>query len=235
MSRPSWIALTAAAAIILAGCSGGSGGSKQGAAASSTPSSRSASPTPGVPEGAKLTDPGAALAFGEPGSVIFEPARRGRTVLRVTVQGVQRGRLADFNGFILDDSYKRKASYYYTRVSVRNVGEDDVGGAAVPLWGVSATNVLLPAVNFTTRFPRCPSSTLPRKFPPGASMRTCLVYLSPNQGALTSVSYRGDRGASPVTWRGDITRPAPAKKTPTKKSTPKKSPTKSPDSARNGT
>jgi hypothetical protein len=149
-------------------------------------------------------------------------------VLRVTVHGVQRGSLADFKGFILDDPYKRKASYYYARVSVRNVGSGDVGGAPLPLWGVSGANYLLPAVKFTTRFAPCPSSPLPRKFARGASIRSCLVFLSPDKGRLRSISYRGDRGASPVTWAGDLTTPAPARKSPTKKSAPKRSPTKSP-------
>ena len=40
---------------------------------------------------------------------------------------------------------------------MKNVGEGDVGGVPVPLWGVNDANTLLPAVNFTTSFKKCPS------------------------------------------------------------------------------
>ena len=45
--------------------------------------------------------------------VIFEPPRASGTVLQLTVKSVQQGSLADFKGFILDDTYKQKATYYY--------------------------------------------------------------------------------------------------------------------------
>jgi hypothetical protein len=89
---------------------------------------------------------------------------------------------------------------------------------------VNATNTLLPAVDFTTRFARCPSATLPARFPPGASLSTCLVYLSPNRGALTSVSYRPSQRFNPITWTGDIAKPSGREKPPPrKKPAPKRS------------
>ena len=133
--------------------------SSPGATASPTASS-----TVAVPGGVQLTDQGSKLSFGDTGTVIYEPAEGKGTVLQLTVKGVRKGSLADFKGFILDDSYKQKASYYYATVQVKNVGEGDVGGVGVPLWGVNAANTLLPAVNFTTSFKPCPSKPLPEKF-----------------------------------------------------------------------
>ncbi len=213
-------AVTAAAALALAGCSSDAG-TKEAAGGSSASASASSSPSPSstvpVPDGTTLTDQGSKLSYGDTGTVIFEPSQGRGTVLRLTVKSVKQGSLDDFKGYILDDSYKQKASYYYATVSVKNVGEGDVGGVGVPLWGVNAANTLLPAVNFTTSFKPCPTKPLPKSFPKGATLSTCLVYLSPDKGKLVSVSYRPSQEFNPITWTGDIATPKP---TPTKK--PKK-------------
>lgn len=184
-----------------------------------SPSSVSPSPASGAPSSSgptsqvqELTEQGAELSFGQPATVAFEPTAKKRSVLRLTVRGVKRGKLSDFDGFILDDTYERRASYYYARVTVTNVGTGDVGGAAVPLWGVNAKNVLLPPVSFTTDFARCPSRRLPETFAEGASLRTCLVYLSPDTGGLASVSFRPDKDFVPIAWDGPIQPAATARK-----------------------
>jgi len=213
------VAATAAAALALAGCSSDAG-SKNASGGSSTSASASSSPSPSstvsVPDGTQLTDQGSKLSFGDTGTVIFEPSQGRGTVLQLTVKSVRQGTLDDFKGFILDDSYKQKASYYYATVSVKNVGEGDVGGVGVPLWGVNSANTLLPAVNFTTSFKPCVTKPLPKSFPKGASLNTCLVFLSPDKGKLESVSYRPSQEFNPITWTGDIATPKP---TPTKKPT----------------
>jgi len=195
------------AALALTGCSG----SKDDATA--TASSSSASPSPSstvqVPDGQKLTPQGTKLSFGDTATVIFESTQNKGTVLRMRVEKVQKGDIADFKGFILDDDYKKKASYYYATVAVSNVGDGDVGGVGVPLWGVNSANTLLPAVNFTTSFPKCPSKPLPATFTTGDTLQTCLVYLSPDKGDLTSVSYRPNQQFDPITWTGDIASPSP--------------------------
>jgi len=211
--------VTTAAALALGGCSS-EGATKDAGSSSSDAASSSASPSPSstvpVPEGTDLTEQGSKLAFGDTGTVIFEPSEGRGTVLQLTVKSVEQGSLDDFKGFILDDSYKQKASYYYATVTVKNVGEGDVGGVGVPLWGVNSANTLLPAVNFTTSFKPCSSKPLPKSFPKNATLSTCLVYLSPDKGKLESVSYRPSQEFNPITWTGDIATPKP---TPTKKPT----------------
>ncbi len=216
LTRPalSLVVLTTASALALAGCS--SGDAKK-ASGSSTPSSGTASPSPSstvdVPSGAKLTDQGSKLSFGDSATVIFEPNRGRGTTLRLTVRTVRRGTLADFKGFILDDAYKKKASYYYATVKVKNLGEGDVGGVPVPLWGVNETNTLLPPVNFTTSFKKCASRSLPKKFASGDSLSTCLVFLAPKRGKLESISYRPSQEFNAITWTGSIEKPTAPKKT----------------------
>ena len=226
------LALTAATALTLGGCSsGGDGGGHQAGSAPSASASATPSSTVKVPHGVSLTDEGSKLSFGHSARVLFETTHGRGTVLGLTVVSVWRGTLRDFNGFILDDPYKRKASYYYARVVVKNAGESDVGGVPVPLWGVNGANTLLPAVRFTTRFARCPSSPLPREFGPGDVLRTCLVYLSPNRGSLVAVSYRPSQDYNPITWTGTIAKPL----TPKPSKEPSKKPSKqSKQSKKNG-
>jgi len=215
------LARTAAVATVavlgLAGCSkGGDAGGTPSPSSSPSPST-----TVSIPAGQSLTDQGSTLGFGDSATVVFEPTKNTGTVLKLTVESAQQGRLADFKGFILDDSYKQKASYYYVKVKVENVGTGDVGGVPVPLWGVNGDNTLLPAVNFTTTFPKCPSKALPSSFGAGDSLDTCLVYLSPDRGTLESVSYRPSQEFNPITWKGSVASPTPVP-TPTKKPAKKK-------------
>lgn len=210
-------ALTAASALVLGACSSDSGDATQNSAATSS-ARATASPSPSstvkVPDGVRLTNQGSRLSFGRPATVIFEPTQNRGSVLQLTVRSVRRGTLADFRGFILDDAYKKRADYYYATVRVRNVGTGNVGGVPVPLWGVNAANTLLPPVNFTTTFAKCPSRPMPARFGAGATLDTCLVFLSPNKGSLRAVSYRPSQAFNPVTWTGQIAEPTTSKPTP---------------------
>lgn len=218
-------AVVVTAGLVLSGCSGGDGGNEEPGAdespSVSNDASASESPTAdvSVPEGVEVTAQGSDLEFGDSAVVAFEPDQQRSTLLGLTVKGARKGRLDDFKGFILDDPYKRKANYYYVNVSVENVGEGDVGGTPVPLWGVNGDNTLLPAVNFTTDFKQCASTPLPKKFEAGDTIDTCLVYLSPDKGTLEAVSFRPDQAFDPIEWTGEI---KPPKKDQPKKKNKKK-------------
>jgi hypothetical protein len=205
--------------LLLTGCTAGDdAGSAQPSSSAPTTalSPAAASPAPvstvDVPSGVDLTEQGSALRFGRSAQVIFEPTTRRGSVLRLTVRSVRQGRLDDFDGFILKDDYVRKASIYYARVSVANIGRGNVGGVPVPLRGVNKADVLLPAVAFTTRFPPCPTRRLPARFGAGARLTTCLVFLAPDKGTLASVSYRPSERFEAVTWSGPVRRATPAKR-----------------------
>jgi hypothetical protein len=201
--------LLAAGALTLGGCSGGG----EAADAPSPSTSPSPSTTVSVPADVSVTEQGTELRFGQTATVIFEPTQNRGTVLDLTVKKARQGRLTDFRGFILDDDYKKNANYYYVDVSVKNVGEGEVGGVPVPLWGVHGENTQRPAVSFTTGFAKCESEALPEKFGPGDTLDTCLVYLSPEHGSLDAVSYRPNQAFNPIRWTGDVVPPEePAKK-----------------------
>ena len=216
-----------AGGLALTGCSGSDATEEEpaadGASAASTREAPEPSPTPTtdvtVPRGTTLTEPGEQLSFGEVARVAHEvkrPVKDGRggsgrqtrgTVLALTVDSATKGRLADLAGFNLTDPYQRRASYYYVRVTVRNVGTKRLGDIPVPLWGISGENTLLPPVEFRSAFTRCPTEALPAGFRPGARFQTCLVFLSPDRGALEGVSYRPTELFTPIEWRGKVVVP----------------------------
>jgi hypothetical protein len=202
------IAASTGAVLLLASCGGGSEEGEPEAATPSVTSSPSPSSTVNVPSEVELTEVGADLSFGETATVIYEPDQKSGSVLELTVEKVRQGSTDDFAGFILDD-YTKKATPYYVDVTVENVGESNVGGGAVPLWGVDATNTLLPPATFTTTFRRCPSEKLPKKFGAGERFSTCLVFFAPDEGTMEAVSYRPNQEFDPIQWTGDIRTPSP--------------------------
>jgi len=174
----------------------------------------SAAPSPStdveLPDGVTLTAGGEDLGFGDSATVVFEPTQRVGSVLEMQVDKVSEGTLDDFAGFVLDSTVK-SSTPYYVEVAVENVGEENVGGFAIPLYGVNETNTLLRASAFTTDFPRCESKALPAKFETDDAFETCLVYLTPDRGMLEAVSFRPTQQFDPITWTGEIEEPEPDK------------------------
>ena len=62
-------------------------------------------------------------------------------------------------------------------------------------------------MKFTSSFTKCPTEPLPKKFKPGKTHDTCLVFLSPNKGTLEGVSYRPVESFDPIEWRGQVEAP----------------------------
>jgi len=206
----------AVAVLALSGCSTDEAGEPEGTEStagvggspSPTASSTLAPPstTVDIPERVRLTAPGTQLDFRQEARVTYEAGKRG-TVLGLRVDAARKGSLDDFAGFKLSDPYQRRASYYYVRVTVRNLGEDRFGGVDVPLWGISGDNTLLPPVRFTSAFAPCSTEPLPEAFGPRDVHRTCLVFLSPDRGTLEGVSFRPTETYVPIEWRGEVRTP----------------------------
>jgi hypothetical protein len=150
--------------------------------------------------------------------VAYEPNSERNTVLQMTVTAASQGTIGDLSTYVLDDRTKASTPYYVT-VSVKNVGDGDVGQTPIPLWAVDNADTLIQASSFTNSFTRCPSMPLPTTFAPNATLEACLVYLVPNHGTLTGLSFRPLQAVAPIVWTGDVTPPATpqAKKTKKKK------------------
>jgi hypothetical protein len=225
------LAVVVAGALLVAGCEDGAGSDAASPSGSGATPGASPSPPAGASSGptspaagatdsgsatptntpVELTGEGTALAFGDTAVVRHAAGRRGTTDLGLTVRSARQGRLSDFAGFDLSDPYARNASYFYVRVRVDNLGTRRVGPYEVPLRGVSDANTLLPPVRLTADFPACRTQPVPRGFRPGASLQTCLVYLSPDRGGLVGVAYRPTPSYQPIMWTGDVRPPRPVK------------------------
>lgn len=160
-----------------------------------------------VPAGVDLTKAGTELKFGQKATVAYEPNSERNTVLELTVSSASEGTIADLGTYVLDDRTKQSTPYYVD-VTVTNVGDGDVGQTPIPLWAVDDANTLIQASSFTNSFTRCPSTPLPTTFAPNATVTTCLVYLVPDHGKLTGVSFRPLQAVAPIVWKGDVTAPA---------------------------
>jgi hypothetical protein len=206
-----WSVLLVAGALALTGC----GGEEK---PTTKPTATLPTADVNVPAGVELTKAGTELEFGGKAIVAYEPNSERNTVLAMTVNSATEGTIADLGTYVLDDRIKASTPYYVD-VTVTNVGDGDVGQTPIPLWAVDDANTLIQASSFTNAFTRCPSTPLPTTFAPNATVTTCLVYLVPDHGKLTGVSFRPLQAVAPIVWKGDVAPPAAAA-TPTK--TPKK-------------
>jgi hypothetical protein len=188
------------------------GGASAGATATPVATTSSAPATGGQPAGGSsaLTQAGAALTAGQsatvPYQVTLSNGNNGPTYkLRITVQSIERGTLADFNGIQLDADQKASTPYY-ARVqmtnlssSALNTSDNDPAGS---VQGIDKTGQPQDSVTFLLgTFPRCPDVTTPNPFKPGQSFETCLTFLVP--GGISKVGYTGPPQSyydSPLTW-----------------------------------
>lgn len=167
-----------------------------------------------VPPGITLTKAGTELKFGETATVAYEPNAERNSVLELTVKAARQGDIADLGSYVLDERTKASTPYYVD-VAVKNVGDGDVGQTPIPLWAVDGSNTLIQASSFTNAFPKCPSTALPTTFAPNAVTETCLVYLVPDHGALTGVSFRPLQAFAPILWKAAVAPPKTPAPTPT--------------------
>ena len=204
--------LLAGTALTACGGSSGDNGSGNGATAGATASSGE-TPTAGdasgyptaVPSGVDLTAPGKALQVGQTATVAWQPTQKLVGVLDLTVTGLYSTTFEkSFKGWELDETTKADAPYFVT-ATVRNAGQSDLGGQAVPLYGSAASGALVEASTFATDFKPCHPGVLPTPFPAGASAHVCLVYLVPSAGVLDGVSFRPTQAFDPITWSGAVT------------------------------
>jgi len=202
------VVLLAAASLALTGCGGGS--ESPAAKATTLPDASQQTEVP-VPSGVTLTPYGTELAFGKTATVAYKPNDQRASVLELTVKSATQGKISDLAGYSLEERTKQSTPYY-VKVSVKNVGDGDVGRTPIPLYLVDNRTpaTLINASSFTNTFTKCPSTALPTTFAPQASRDACLVYLVPDHGTMVGVSFRAVQEYAPILWTGKIG--APAKK-----------------------
>jgi hypothetical protein len=215
----SLIALVAAAAL-LAACSNDDNKDSNGAASgtpgattgeATTTGSTSPSSSLPVPDGVELTTEGSQLSVGDKATVAYQLRQGVVGVLDIKVTRLEKTSFKkSFAGWDLDEQQK-KANPYFVRATLTNRGETDLGGKPVPLYIVDGNNTLVEATPFASSFPPCQPGTFPKKFKPGHKLKACLVFLSPQHGDLTAVSFRPTQEFDPITWTGELEKPEPPK------------------------
>ena len=149
------------------------------------------------------TDPGTRLDFGEPATLVWQPAQDLTGVLDLTVDSVTEQRQSVFDGWARDEAMAA-ARPYFVRVSLTNTGESDLGGQAVPLYLRDGTGALGAPWTVGGDFTACQSGPLPTPFEPGAEADLCLVYLAPDGARIDDMVFEPTEGYDPITWTGDV-------------------------------
>lgn len=165
-----------------------------------------------LPEGIEVTPGGSALDVGDTATVAYEVRQGVVAVLDITVTRLEKTSFEEsFVGWDIDADTKAKKPYF-VRATVVNRGETDLAGRPVPLYIVDGTNTLVEATTFESKFKPCEPGLLPKAFPTGTTLEACLVFLAPDKGDLTAVSFRPTQEYDPITWTGELQKPKPPKK-----------------------
>lgn len=197
----------------LVGCSGDGDEPDRSAGSGSPSTSASTSPSPylPVPDGVTLTPQGSSLELGEQAVVAWEPRQGTVGALGLTVTKIERTTTKKALSAWQLSPAQKASTPYFVHVSVNNVGDTDLGGRRVPLYVANDQNLLLESTPFASSFEPCPSTSLPKRFRPGAQEDVCLVYLAPEHSRLEAVSFRPEEVFDPITWTGRVVTYEPAK------------------------
>lgn len=194
----------------LSGCGGSStkSSSSSGSAQAGSTSASSTSGTASAPTAAGgVAAAGAKLSVGSTAVVAYDPdysTDSTKQQLKITVQSIAKGSLADFHGITLDASQKA-GTPVYVKVRITNVGSGDVSAnnndPGNQIEGIDTSGQGEDSLSIIGDFPRCNQVAAPTPMPPGKSFDTCLTFLVP--GGITAAAYIGDSSYfnSPVTWK----------------------------------
>jgi hypothetical protein len=194
--------------LALSACGGGdaepgadSSGSGDGDTAGEA--STAAKPYLPVPGGVELTAQGTSLEVGDKAVVAYEPRQDQVAALEITVTALQDANFKDFVGWKLTPE-TRTTNPYFVEATVKNVGDTDLSGQGVPLYAVDGNNKLIEASSFQSTFKPCSPQAFPKPFKTNDKGKFCLVYLAPDKGDLTGVSFRPVEEFDPITWTGKL-------------------------------
>jgi hypothetical protein len=232
-------AITAIAVPALAACGGSSSGGSSPGGSSSAGGSSAGSGSPaasasaqsqaaGQPSGpgragaaGGLTPAGTHLAFGREATVGWVPpstasgtgAHQGIR-LRITVESIKKGTVADFRNVDLNAS-EQKSTPYYVQVRVTALGNTTPpanSDPAITLNAIDDRGQQQESITFLGTFSRCDDSTPPKPFVSGKSYQSCLAYLIPGGGSIQKVEWDDGPAAAdqvtpyfdhPIVWGGN--------------------------------
>lgn len=151
----------------------------------------------------ELTPAGTALAVGDQAVVPFEDADE-PGVVGITLTALDQGAIEDLAAFEVEEDISTFTPFY-ARLTIENLGD-----AALPFANPTSALVLddgaqqSRALILFASFDTCQSESAPGDFGPGATLETCVTYLS-STGAVEALAYTDindqvDYFESPITW-----------------------------------
>ncbi len=209
-------ASAAVAAALLATALTACSGSDEPAASDASASPSAEPPYLEVPEGVELTTRGTQLAVGDPATVAWQPSAEQIGAVTIAVTKLEKVSLKTLAAWTLS-AQTRRSQPYFVRAKVTNVGDKKLDQLPLPLYAVIGDNTYVTASTFDVAFKPCPSVNLPLKFKPGTSANLCWVYLAPDHGKLTGVSFYPGPWFDPIVWDGPVTRYVAPKPRPKKR------------------
>ncbi|WP_199440840.1 hypothetical protein [Umezawaea beigongshangensis] len=211
-SRSTLLVLSGVTAVLLSACgsedvagtsapaSGSTAAEKSSTPSSSTASSAASSSKSAPAATGDTTPPGTELSVGDRAVVPFEYGTDKSGTIAVTVTAIEAGDNADLAAF------GEKAAGIvpiYVRVTVENVGGDDLAYSSVSLRAVGSdgrgTGVII-----TGDTPKCESESAPKSFTAaGETYETCVLQGARDASAVTGATFGkgGDYDDSPVLWK----------------------------------
>jgi hypothetical protein len=217
-------AVVALGTLAIAKCGGSNAAGAPGGTSprADTPSVRGVSPQPraaaqGPASG--LAPPGTRLGFGQSATVAWvpQPPAAGKSPtaldLRVSVESIEKGSIADFANMGLDAS-ERASTPYYVKMRITALGDTPPppdSDPAITLQAIDDRGQEQQSVTIIGTFSRCDDATPPKPFVSQKSYQSCLAYLMPGGGSIQKVRWDDGPAAAgqvtpyfedPIVWAG---------------------------------
>ncbi len=160
--------------------------------------------TPSAPTDATTLDdgttaPGTQLQLRDTATVQFKANAKHDSLIALTVTSIKQGKIKDLKAFDLSKA-DRKSQVYYVKATVKNVGDGDLSGQPLTLYGAVSDTTVVPPVEFGSTYERCDYDPLPEKFKKPKKAKVCMVMLAPNHGMISEVQWRAADNADPISW-----------------------------------
>lgn len=163
-------------------------------------------PGPSAAVGASGTAPGTSLSYGDPATLVWQPAAGTTGELELSVDAVAEQRQSVFEGWLRDEAMAGSRPYFVT-VTITNTGAADLGGQTVPLYLRDDSGRLGAPWTLGGDFTACQSGPLPTPFATGAETTMCLVFLAPDRARVADLVFEPSEGYDPIRWTGEVDRP----------------------------
>ncbi len=186
-----WITVAVLGALVVSGCTGSKPSDE------APPTAPTTAPTT-LDDG--TTAPGTKLKIGDAAKVRFSANAKKSSMVSLKVTSIGKGQVAALDDFNLDAKTK-KSNVYYVKVSVKNIGDGDLSGLPVLLYGKVSDDLVVPPVEFGSTFKPCDYQPLPKGFKKSKRAIVCIVMFAPKKGNIKAVQFRAADNAEPISWR----------------------------------